>query len=474
MRKGATSLKERCRYMVRRPAEVFLAVGQEPPEEATEPRDGLSQEELLKQPTYISHRPKKDPREIKVLDPACGSGHFLLYCFDLLQVIYEEAYDDPDLGPSLKKDYPTLDILRLAMPGFILKHNLHGIDIDLRATQIAALALWLRSQRAYQELGLKDGERPKITRSNIVCSGTHAGRNGPPDGIHVHPATQGAGSTRRGCLRKMKLVGEAGSLLKIEQEILEAVAAAKKEYTEAIQRRKDEAGYLPGMSPPREATLFDFADMTDEAFLTEPRRRSSEHCASTRRRPPTAMLSGENFFADDAARGFAFIDICRGRFSVVLMNPPFGLASKKAKFYVDTQFPLSKRDLYSAFVERALHFADKDGRVALISSRTGFFLNSFAQWRERIILSACTIDCYIDLGNNVLDTALVETAAYVLRNRPPIPSSRGAFLRLLDVPEDAKQTALRAMLRECPDTSRLFYTFFLLLRVFPALRLPTG
>ena len=55
------------------------------------------------------------------------------------------------------------------MPRLILAHNLHGIDIDLRATQIAALALWLRCQRAYQEMGLKK-DRPKITRSNFVCA----------------------------------------------------------------------------------------------------------------------------------------------------------------------------------------------------------------------------------------------------------------------------------------------------------------
>src|SRR5262249_38990388 len=129
----------------------------------------LPQEELFKQPVYIPHRPTKDPRDIKVLDPACGSGHFLLYCFDLLMVIYEEAYADPELGPALKKDYPTLEIMRRAVPGLILSRNLHGIDIDIRATQIAALALWLRAQRAYQDMGIKK-DRPKITRSNIVCA----------------------------------------------------------------------------------------------------------------------------------------------------------------------------------------------------------------------------------------------------------------------------------------------------------------
>src|SRR5262249_39457770 len=143
MRKGETRLKDQCRYMVRRPTEVFLAEGEQSPKGTPETRDDLSQDELLKQPIYIPHRSKKDPRELKILDPACGSGHFLLYCFDLLLAIYEEAYDDPDLGPALKEAYPALADLKKAAPGLILSRNLHGIDIDLRGTQIAALALWL-------------------------------------------------------------------------------------------------------------------------------------------------------------------------------------------------------------------------------------------------------------------------------------------------------------------------------------------
>src|SRR5271167_5028022 len=98
--------------MVCRPTEVFLKAGEQPPEEAAEGRDDLSQEELLKLPVHIPHRPKKDPRELKIIDPACGSGHFLLYCFDLLQTIYEEAHADPDLGPALQTDYPSLEDLQ--------------------------------------------------------------------------------------------------------------------------------------------------------------------------------------------------------------------------------------------------------------------------------------------------------------------------------------------------------------------------
>src|SRR5665213_2653408 len=58
-------------------------------------------------------RPRKDPRDLRILDPACGSGHFLLYSFDLLLAIYEEAWSPEDGAPAsqltewtLRVDYP--------------------------------------------------------------------------------------------------------------------------------------------------------------------------------------------------------------------------------------------------------------------------------------------------------------------------------------------------------------------------------
>src|SRR5438094_430148 len=68
-------------------------------------------------------RPRKDPRDLRVLDPACGSGHFLLYCFDLLLMIYEEAWASGTSGArshatgrTLRDDYPDLANLRRATP----------------------------------------------------------------------------------------------------------------------------------------------------------------------------------------------------------------------------------------------------------------------------------------------------------------------------------------------------------------------
>ena len=124
----------------------------------------------------FSPRPKKDPRDIRVLDPACGSGHFLLYAFDLFDVIYEEAWNDPaspssdSTGNTLRQDYPQPSDLRKAVPGLVLRHNLHGVDIDARCAQIAQLALWMRAQRAFGKSGIPRGQRPDDSAIEHRCN----------------------------------------------------------------------------------------------------------------------------------------------------------------------------------------------------------------------------------------------------------------------------------------------------------------
>ena len=79
-----------------------------------------------------------------MLDPACGSGHFLLYAFDLLAQMYVEAWERglaAEGRRSLRETYESLVDLQRAIPGLILERNLYGIEIDPRAAQIAALAL---------------------------------------------------------------------------------------------------------------------------------------------------------------------------------------------------------------------------------------------------------------------------------------------------------------------------------------------
>lgn len=411
MRHGETTLREQCRYLVRRPHEIFLSPGEKAPDESTE---GNLNGDERKRTVYVKHRVKKDPREIRVLDPACGSGHFLLYCFDLLQVIYEEAYNDSELGPQLKQDYLTLDELRKAVPSLILAHNLHGIDIDLRATQIAGLALWLRCQRAYQEFEIET-DRPPITRTHIVCAEPMPGEIDLLEEFvkEIYPPFLGA--VVRVVFEKMKLAGEAGSLLKIEEEIIGAIAEAKKHWRSIPQQQQLALFRKEKLSDGKQGQLFDFSGITDGQFWDEAEARVLESLQEYSQRVANnghGLL--RRLFADDASQGFAFVDICRKRFDVVLMNPPFGESSKPSKSYIEQAYPRTKNDVYAAFVERGLNLLERGGQLGAITSRTGFFLSSFQKWREEILLREAQPIVFADLGYGVLDTAMVETAAYCL------------------------------------------------------------
>lgn len=70
-----------------------------------------------------------EAQDLTVMDPACGSGHILVYAFDLLFAIYtEQGYAERDI------------------PALILAHNLHGLDIDERAVQLASFAVLMKAR----------------------------------------------------------------------------------------------------------------------------------------------------------------------------------------------------------------------------------------------------------------------------------------------------------------------------------------
>jgi len=419
MRKGDTALKDECRNLVRRPNEVFLAAGEKTPPEA-EGRTDLSQEELLKQPVYIEHCPKKDPRDLRILDPACGSGHFLLYAFDLLERIYEEAWGDPErpeseaTGRTLLEDFETLNDLSREIPKLIMEHNLHGIDIDPRAVQIAALALWLRAQKAWKKLGIKAAERPRVAKSNIVTAEPMPGEKDMKEEFTAGLKPRVLGQLVDAMFDKMKLAGEAGSLLKIEDEIKDAVTDAKDKYHKELRLRKEEAGYLPGMAPERAPTLFDFADMGDDDFLDQADDAILEALKKYSEQAEKGHTVRRRLFAGDAARGFAFIDFCRKRYDVVLMNPPYAETESDLQEYLKRAYPKNWTNFYSAFIERGLAFGGMrlglvcpDGFLSAYRMRN--LRSEFVERKRLESLSCLGKDVFADMG--------LSTIAIVLSSR---------------------------------------------------------
>lgn len=364
----------------------------------------------------------KDPRDLKVLDPACGSGHFLLYAFEVLEGIYRAAWEKMATpvscltGRTLKEDYPEWETLQREIPGLILACNVHGVDIDPRCAQIAALSLWMRAQKAYQVIGLSASERPFIRKVHVAVAEPMPGerdylRAFLDQYFSVDAEARVLAELIQVAFDAMHLAGELGSLLKVEDTIRAAIHQARSASSGNVQQMS----HLSLFAPTQQSVqlTLDLKQVTDESFWDQAETRIYSELQAFAEQAAQDQGYQRQLFADDAEQGFALIDILRKTYDVVLMNPPFGECTTGAKSEFQRLYPRTKNDLYAAFVERGIQLLRKGGRLGAITSRTGFFLTSFRRWREEILLGEARPLIVADLGHGVLD-AMVETAAYTL------------------------------------------------------------
>jgi hypothetical protein len=376
-------------------------------------------EYLVRSSEPVQPRPRKDPRDLRILDPACGSGHFLLYSFDLLLAIYEEAWSAEGDAPRSEvtgrplheeEEYPDLASLRREAPRLIIEHNLHGVDIDPRCAQIAALALWLRAQRAWKDLGIAASKRPRIQHTHVVVAEPMPGDDALVDEFAARLEPPLLRDLFKKMVGEMRLAGEMGVLLRVEDGIAAELHRAREQFV----KQRQSTGFLPGMEPiPRQGSL-DLSGIDDDRFFHVAETRiveASRHFAESTTSGTAVRL---RLFAGDAAQGVALIDLMRSQFDVVLMNPPFGACSLVAKKEFEKSYPRTKNDVYAAFVERGIQLLHPHGLLGAITSRTGFFLSRFQKWREEIILNQAPPVVFVHLGHGVMDTAMVEAAAYCL------------------------------------------------------------
>jgi hypothetical protein len=346
----------------------------------------------------------RDPRTIKLLDPACGSMHFGLYAFDLFMEIYLEAWAweqthgpgslDAETGGSadlkpLCQTYADQEALLQDVPRLIVEHNVYGVDIDPRAAQIASLALWLRAQRAWHDAGVKARDRPQIGRGQVVAAVA------PPAEVELRQRFMAEldpldAELFEQTLFLLKGLPELGVLLQVEKELPALVRKVFGEHGDLF-RADDMAQWQKAEARLHEA-------LTDYA------------------RAARSTYQGR-LFAEDALQGLRMIDHCREVFDVVVMNPPFGATAVGSKAVMQEAYPNSKNDLLAIFVERGLELMRAEARLGAITSRTCFFLTSFQKWREEILLGIAQPEVFADLGLGVMDDAWVEAAAYTLEKR---------------------------------------------------------
>jgi hypothetical protein len=313
----------------------------------------------------IARRPKKDPRELRVMDPACGSGHFLLYAFDLLETIYREAYEDPDLGPELKRTYPEALLFEKAMPTLIVEHNLHGIDIDKRAVQLTQLTLFLKAKSRNKEA--------RIELSQIICAEPMPGERGLFEDFkrrELPRLREGQSVVARildGIREHLDLAAEAGSLLKAEEELSRLVAREHAAWRSA-RRPGTHDDLFAELRKPEQPAL-DSSDVSDDQFWESVEATVERLLREYAHEATGAEGAHRRIFARNGIEVLQLLDALRKRYDVVLMNPPFGLPTERTYPYIVSAYPAAYSDLAAAFMAQISRLVSDSGFLGAIATR---------------------------------------------------------------------------------------------------------
>ena len=307
------------------------------------------------------------PEELKVMDPACGSGHMLTYAFDLLHAIYEEE----GYGPA-------------EIPGLILTHNLYGTEIDPRSGALAAFALTMKARRMQRSFFNRQVDPNICVIEPISFS---------PNELDFLVTKNGDKHAEEAFWNQFAQAHIIGALIQPDPDLTIRLAR-----------------HL--------ATLDDGGDMLRAETLQWADRLSTQ----------AQYLAGE--------------------YAVAIANPPYmstrNMSSELAE-YLRTNYPLSKHDLFAAFIDRCRALARDRGHVAMVTMHSWMFTGSYVGLRTSI-LSDSAIAGLAHLGSGAFGSIsgeVVQTVAFQLV-KGVTPSHPGVFVRLADLPgETTKMAALR-------------------------------
>ncbi|HCJ9453757.1 BREX-1 system adenine-specific DNA-methyltransferase PglX [Escherichia coli] len=313
-----------------------------------------------------------EPESIKVLDPACGSGHILTEAYNVLKAIYEE------------RGYRTRDI-----PQLILENNIFGLDIDDRAAQLSGFAmLMLARQDDRRILG-------RGVRLNIVSL-----QESKLDIAELWTKLNFHQQVQRGSMEDMFTEGSAlANTDSVEYKLLMRTLAL---FTSAKT-----LGSLIQVPQEDETAL--------KTFLGGLYRLAVE---------------GDIPQKEAAAELIPYIQqawILAQRYDAVVANPPY-MGGKgmngELKEFAKKQFPDSKSDLFAMFIERGFSWLKDAAYNSMVTMQSWMFLSSYENMRANI-LDKYTIETMVHMGNGVMKIAF-GTNATVFRN-VHIPSYQGAF-----------------------------------------------
>lgn len=311
-------------------------------------------------PFPVSGRTRKRIEDIKVIDPACGSGNFLLYASQLLYAIYENQID------QYGAEYSRRDI-----PKLILENNLFGIDLDERAVQLTQLSLYIK---AWQLGGHRAKDRlPQHV--NVVCCNVEL-----PEYSEVEAAFLLGGnwdtlqqSTISSVWNDLRSARKFGSLIRVEEKFdallpIDATDMYKEQWKEE---------------------MFDFKNQMITTLRNQVHQWSGE---------------GSNEYSmSRVSDAITFLDILTTKFDVAVANPPYTDSAdfgEELKTFVNDNYskPLKfNSNLYAAFIKRCCELTDEDGKVGMIHPHTFMFIKTFEGVRK-FMIEQTHINVMVDYG----------------------------------------------------------------------------
>lgn len=297
--------------------------------------------------------------DLKVADLACGSGHILNECFDLLYQIYmEEGYNRRQ---AVEK---------------IFRHNLTGVDIDLRAKQLATFALLMKA--CQKEKGFADGHcMPRVLVMPDVSRYTWRDFNG-----HFCTALG----------------------LHTDETISKELEAA---FT--LMENADNLGSI---------MKFDLSPRTREFLLEAVDEQAKQQKFADSFKP--------------LMEGFEVILALTEQYAALVMNPPYmggGNMNEVMSRYVKDNYEDSKADLATVFVEMMGQRTLTQGRYAFIIPPSWMFLSSYENLRRNIIDNQ-VIDSLLHLSRGVFGADFGASSAVIANTKNP--NACGTYFRLIE------------------------------------------
>ena len=319
---------------------------------------------------------KLKPEDIKVLDPCMGSGHILVYAFDVLYEIYKTA------GYSERE-----------IPRMILQNNLYGLDIDDRAAQLASFALIMKA-RHYNRRLFREIEREHLELN--VCSIQES--NGIDKEAIDYFCSLETGLDNDALKNDLEYLWstfmdakEYGSILEVEKVNFEAL---KQRLKEIEQEDNLMFGDYRKMLLDKLPTIIKQAEIMGMKY---------EVCITN---PPYMATKGMN---SDLSQ------------------------------FIDKNYRLSKADLYAVFIERNFKFLKKYGHNSMVTMHSWMFQSSFEKLREKYI-NEYTFNTILHLGMEAFESIIgkvVQTAAFTACNNPNC-SYKIKAIRLVDFYDSRK------------------------------------